>query len=55
MKSGMTTAALWLTLLAPSQPTPTLAPHQQLAHDIYKELIEINTTDSVGSSPATAI
>jgi len=54
MKSGITTAALWLTLLAPSQPTPTLAPHQQLAHDIYKELIEINTTDSVGSSTVAA-
>jgi acetylornithine deacetylase/succinyl-diaminopimelate desuccinylase-like protein len=26
-----------------------LAPHQQLARDIYRELIEINTVDSVGS------
>lgn len=26
-----------------------LAPNQQLAHDIYKQLIEINTADSVGS------
>ena len=29
-----------------------LAPHQQLAHDIYKELIEINTTDSTGTTVA---
>jgi acetylornithine deacetylase/succinyl-diaminopimelate desuccinylase-like protein len=26
-----------------------LTPHQQLAHDIYKQLVEINTVDSVGS------
>ncbi|MEO7085831.1 MAG: M20/M25/M40 family metallo-hydrolase [Gemmatimonadaceae bacterium] len=26
-----------------------LTPHQQLAHSVYKELIEINTVDSVGS------
>ena len=26
----------------------SLTPHQQLARDIYKELIEINTSDSVG-------
>jgi acetylornithine deacetylase/succinyl-diaminopimelate desuccinylase-like protein len=30
-------------------PSPSLAPNQQLARDIYKELIEINTADSVGS------
>mgnify|MGYP001190307565 CR=1 FL=1 len=33
---------------------PALAPHQQLAHDIYKQLIEINTTDSVGSTTVAA-
>jgi len=27
-----------------------LAPHQQLAHDIYKELIEINTTAPKGTT-----
>ena len=48
------TAACCLTLLVPSQPTPTLAPHQQLAREIYKELIEINTTDSAGSTTAAA-
>ena len=30
------------------QPQP-LAPHQRLAREVYRELIEINTTDSVGS------
>ena len=44
--------------------TPTLAvlaaalasvdPHRQLAHDVFKELIEINTTDSVGSTTRAA-
>jgi acetylornithine deacetylase/succinyl-diaminopimelate desuccinylase-like protein len=38
-------AALW---------AQSLAPHQQLAHDIYKELIEINTADSVGSTTTAA-
>ena len=32
----------------------TLAPHQQLARDIYKQLIEINTTDSVGNTTVAA-
>src|SRR6476620_8991336 len=31
-----------------------LPPHQQLAHDIYKELIEINTADSVGNTTTAA-
>ncbi len=30
------------------------APTQQLAHDIFKQLIEINTTDSVGSTTLAA-
>jgi acetylornithine deacetylase/succinyl-diaminopimelate desuccinylase-like protein len=30
------------------------APTQQLAHDIFKQLIEINTTDSVGSTTVAA-
>ena len=29
--------------------SPTLTPHQQLARDVYSELISINTVDSVGS------
>ena len=32
----------------------TLTPVQQLAHDIYKELIEINTSDSVGNTTTAA-
>jgi acetylornithine deacetylase/succinyl-diaminopimelate desuccinylase-like protein len=31
-----------------------LKPHQQLARDIYKELIEINTADSVGNTTTAA-
>jgi acetylornithine deacetylase/succinyl-diaminopimelate desuccinylase-like protein len=46
--------ALTLFLLSivsnpPAQPV-SLAPHQQLAREIYKQLIEINTTDSVGDT-----
>jgi acetylornithine deacetylase/succinyl-diaminopimelate desuccinylase-like protein len=32
-----------------AQTSRSLAPHQRLAREIYKELIEINTVDSVGS------
>ncbi|MGH7766218.1 MAG: M20/M25/M40 family metallo-hydrolase, partial [Candidatus Binatia bacterium] len=32
----------------------SLAPHQRLAREIYKELIEINTTDSVGNTTLAA-
>src|SRR4051812_13400699 len=32
----------------------SLNPAQQLAHDIYKELIEINTSDSVGNTTTAA-
>ncbi len=34
--------------------TPGLLPHQQLARDILRELIEIDTTDSVGDNTAAA-
>ena len=30
------------------------APHQQLARDIYKELIEVNTTHAAGGTTAAA-
>jgi hypothetical protein len=36
----------------PGQAAPgkiSLTPHQRLAREIYKELVEINTVDSVGS------
>jgi len=32
----------------------SLAPHQQVARDVYKQLIEINTSDSVGDNTAAA-
>ena len=44
-----------LTLLsAQAAPQAALPPHQQLARDVYKELIEINTTDSVGDTTVAA-
>jgi len=43
-----------LTLLAPLAATQTLAPHQQLARDIYRQLIEIDTTGSAGSTTVAA-
>jgi acetylornithine deacetylase/succinyl-diaminopimelate desuccinylase-like protein len=46
-------ALLMVAALAGAWPlaaqTPPLAPHQQLARDIYRELVEINTADSTGS------
>ena len=30
------------------------APHQRLLHDIYRELVEINTSDSVGNTTPAA-
>jgi acetylornithine deacetylase/succinyl-diaminopimelate desuccinylase-like protein len=43
-------------LLGAQQPArqPALNAQQQLAHDIYKELVEINTVDSVGSTTVAA-
>lgn len=37
---------LLLTVMAPVARTQALAPHQQLAREIYRELVEINTTDT---------
>jgi acetylornithine deacetylase/succinyl-diaminopimelate desuccinylase-like protein len=48
------TAAITLAITAPLVAQPALAPHQQLARDVYKELIEINTVDSVGSVTTAA-
>ena len=43
------------TILFPALLTAQgLTPDQQLAHEIYKELIEINTADSVGSTTVAA-
>ena len=38
-------------LLAATLPPPE---YHKLVHDIYKQLIEINTTDSVGSTTVAA-
>jgi acetylornithine deacetylase/succinyl-diaminopimelate desuccinylase-like protein len=38
----------------PGAQPATLAPHQQLLRDIYQELIEINTTNSVGDNTKAA-
>ena len=46
--------ALPATLAAQSQQGAALRPEQQLAHDIYKELVDINTADSVGSTTVAA-
>jgi acetylornithine deacetylase/succinyl-diaminopimelate desuccinylase-like protein len=49
--------ALPALLFAQSQQGTPLRPEQQLAHDIYKELVEINTADSTGNvtTAATAV
>ena len=46
--ASATTASAQPRMSAPGAPT-TLTPHQQAARAIYKELVEINTVDSVGS------
>src|SRR5258707_14759809 len=47
--------ATWLCGVALAQPQPALSPEHQAAHDIFKELIEINTTDTpVGNVTAAA-
>jgi len=47
-------SVLILSLLLVPAHAQSLPPHQQLARDIYKELIEINTTNSVGDNTAAA-
>jgi acetylornithine deacetylase/succinyl-diaminopimelate desuccinylase-like protein len=55
---GLYVAALLFGFLAtPARQqaqTMTLNAHQQLLHDIYQQLVEINTTDSVGDCTAAA-
>ncbi len=55
--SILATFALPTLILAQAQQGAALRPEQQLAHDIYKELVEINTTDSTGNvtTAATAV
>ena len=40
------TLATWLCGVALAQPQPALSPEHQTARDIFKQLIEINTTDT---------
>src|SRR6476620_4700566 len=50
-------AALCASAWAGAQTTgamPALSPEQQRFHDIYKELVEINTTNSVGNNTEAA-
>jgi acetylornithine deacetylase/succinyl-diaminopimelate desuccinylase-like protein len=47
-------AALAVPFALVAQSPAQLTPAQQLAHDIYKELIEINTVDSIGSPTIAA-
>ena len=51
MRLAVAAAALVLPALLSAQ---SLTPDQQLARDIYKELIEINTADSVGNTTLAA-
>src|SRR5437868_8884459 len=47
-------ALLALVLSAPLGAQAALTPHQQLARSVYKELVEINTSDSVGNVTTAA-
>jgi acetylornithine deacetylase/succinyl-diaminopimelate desuccinylase-like protein len=46
--------ALLFVLLRPASPATLDEATRQLAHDIFRQLIEINTTDSVGSTTAAS-
>jgi acetylornithine deacetylase/succinyl-diaminopimelate desuccinylase-like protein len=51
---GVVTLVVPAMLSAQAQQGAALSPNQQLAHDIYKQLVEINTVDSVGSTTVAA-
>src|SRR5260370_4665756 len=53
MVERMERTLLWMLLLA-GAPLLAQKDERQLAHDILKELIEINTTDSVGDNTRAA-
>jgi acetylornithine deacetylase/succinyl-diaminopimelate desuccinylase-like protein len=46
--------AVLLSFAVPAQPQATLTPEHQIAHDIFKELIEINTTDTPAGNVTAA-
>jgi len=52
--AGVVTLALPAVLAAQAQQGSALTPNQQLAQDIYKQLVETNTVDSVGSTTVAA-
>jgi len=51
---ALSALALPTLLAAQYQQGSALRPDQQLAHDVYKQLVEINTADSVGSTTVAA-
>jgi acetylornithine deacetylase/succinyl-diaminopimelate desuccinylase-like protein len=51
---GVALLAFPAMLTAQAQQGAALTPNQQLAHDIYKQLVETNTVDSVGSTTVAA-
>src|SRR5260370_22687482 len=57
MRLGQAVGILAATLFAShlqAQPTAMDAATRQLAHDVFQQLIEINSTDSIGSTTAVA-
>ena len=52
--AALAAIALPAALAAQAQQGTALRPEQQLAHDVYKELVDINTADSVGSTTVAA-
>jgi acetylornithine deacetylase/succinyl-diaminopimelate desuccinylase-like protein len=54
MRLVLVFALATLPLLSQKQPQPQQQPQQKLARDIFKQLIEINTTDSVGDNTRAA-
>jgi acetylornithine deacetylase/succinyl-diaminopimelate desuccinylase-like protein len=52
--STFISAGLFAATLHAQQAAPLDAASRELAHDIFKQLIEINTTDSVGSTTVAA-
>jgi acetylornithine deacetylase/succinyl-diaminopimelate desuccinylase-like protein len=51
---GIAVTGLFCAAIAVSSPAQIDSATKQLSHDIFKELIEINTTDSVGSTTLAA-
>ena len=52
--AGFVSAGLLVTTLTAQQATQLDDSSRQLAHDVFKQLIEINSTDSVGSTTIAA-